>query len=221
MSENIKNFAEYTKNAYLEYAMSVVKGRSIACVQDGLKPVHRRIIYAMNKMGITHTGAPTKSARITGEVIGKYHPHGDTAVYEAMVFLTQDFRHRYPLLEGQGNFGTRDNAKAYAAARYTETKSFKMSEVLHEELNEDAVLFLPNYDGKEVEPEFLPARLPLVLLNPSDGIGVGFAFKTPSHNMKEVGDAIIHYLSNDNVQKHMDIMQYIKGPDFPTGATFN
>ena len=218
MSENIKNFAEYTRNAYLEYAMSVVKGRSIACVQDGLKPVHRRIIYAMNKMGITHTGAPTKSARITGEVIGKYHPHGDTAVYEAMVFLTQDFRHRYPLLEGQGNFGTRDNAKAYAAARYTETKFFKMSEVLHEELNEDAVLFLPNYDGKEVEPEFLPARLPLVLLNPSDGIGVGFAFKTPSHNMKEVGDAIIHYLSNDNVQL-ADIMQYIKGPDFPTGAT--
>lgn len=218
MSENIKNFAEYTKSAYLEYAMSVVKGRSLICIQDGLKPVHRRVIYAMNKMGINHTGAPTKSARITGEVIGKYHPHGDTAVYEAMVFLTQDFRHRYPLLEGQGNFGMRDNPKAYAAARYTETKFFKMSEILHEELNEDAVKFLPNYDGKEVEPEFLPARLPIVLLNSSEGVGVGFSSKTPSHNMKEVGDAVIHYLSNENVQL-ADIMQYIKGPDFPTGAT--
>lgn len=217
MTENVKNFAEYTKSAYLEYAMSVIKGRSIACIQDGLKPVHRRVIYAMNKMGIGHTGAPTKSARITGEVIGKYHPHGDAAVYEAMVFLTQDFRHRYPLLEGQGNFGMRDNPKAYAAARYTETKFYKISEVLHQELNEDAVEFLPNYDGKEMEPEFLPARLPMVLLNPSDGIGVGFASKTPSHNMKEVGDAIVHYLSNENV-KLTDIMQYIKGPDFPTGA---
>lgn len=214
--KNEINISAYAENSYLEYAMSVVKGRAIASVQDGFKPVHRRIVYAMYKMGITDSGLPTKSARITGEVLGKYHPHGDVAVYEAMVNMTQNFRMRYPVIEGQGNFGSRDGDGA-AAARYTECKFYPVSKILFDELNEDAVNLIPNYDGKESEPEVLPAKLPMILLNTTEGIGVGMATYIPSHNMKEVTNAVIAYLNNDKITLK-EVLEYIKGPDFPTGA---
>lgn len=215
MSNEI-NIATYAENSYLEYAMSVVKGRAIASVQDGCKPVHRRIVYSMYKMGITDSGLPTKCARITGDVIGKYHPHGDAAVYEAMVNMTQPFRMRYPVIEGVGNFGSRDGDGA-AAARYTECKFYPMSKILFEELNEDAVDMIPNYDGKETEPQVMPARLPMILLNYTEGIGVGMATNMPSHNMKEVVAGLIAYLNNDQITIK-ELMEHIKGPDFPTKA---
>lgn len=210
------NISAYAENSYLEYAMSVVKGRAIAWIEDGLKPVHRRVVYSMYKMGITDVGLPTKCARITGDVIGKYHPHGDQAVYDAMVNMTQPFRMRYPVIEGVGNFGSRDGDGA-AAARYTECKFYPMSKVLFDELNEESVDMIPNYDGKETEPYVMPARLPMILLNYTEGIGVGMATNTPSHNMKEVIDAIIAYLNNDQITLK-EILTYIKGPDFPTGG---
>lgn len=210
------NISAYAENSYLEYAMSVVKGRAIASVQDGFKPVHRRIVYSMYKMGITDIGLPTKCARITGDVIGKFHPHGDQAVYEAMVNMTQHFRMRYPVIHGEGNFGSRDGDGA-AAARYTECKFYPMSKVLFDELNEDAVNMIPNYDGKEVEPEFMPSRLPMILLNVTEGIGVGMATYIPSHNVKEVVNGVIAYLNNDQITLR-EMLEHIKGPDFPTAA---
>lgn len=210
------NISAYAESSYLEYATSVVKGRAIAWVQDGCKPVHRRIIYSMYKMGITDAGLPVKCARVTGDVIGKYHPHGDVAVYDAMVNMTQAFRMRYPIIEGVGNFGSRDGDGA-AAARYTECKFYGMSKVLFDELNEEAVDMIPNYDGKEIEPFVMPARLPMILLNYTEGIGVGMATNIPSHNMKEVVDATIAYLNNEQITLK-EVLEYIKGPDFPTGG---
>lgn len=210
------NIVDYAENSYLEYAMSVVKGRAIASVEDGCKPVHRRIIYSMYKMGITAAGLPTKSARITGDVIGKYHPHGDTAVYEAMVNMSQKFRMRYPVVMGEGNFGSRDGDGA-AAQRYTECKFYPMSKIMFEELNEDAVDFVPNYDGKDLEPRILPARLPMILLNATEGIGVGMATNIPSHNMREVVSGVIAYLNNPDIQLD-EMLGFIRGPDFPTGC---
>lgn len=210
------NISAYAEKSYLEYALSVVKGRAIAAIQDGCKPVHRRIIYSMYKMGITANASQTKAARITGDVIGKYHPHGDVAVYDAMVNMTQNFRHRYPLVEGIGNFGTRDGDGA-AAARYTECQFYPISKVLYDELNEEAVDMIPNYDGKEIEPAVLPARLPMILLNPTEGIGVGMATNIPSHNINEVVNGIVAYLNNDKITLS-EVLQHIKGPDFPTGA---
>lgn len=216
MIENEINISDYAENSYLEYAMSVVKGRAIASVQDGCKPVHRRIIYSMYKLGITDAGLPTKSARITGDVIGKYHPHGDSAVYEAMVNMTQAFRIRYPIIEGVGNFGSRDGDGA-AAARYTECKFYPMSNMMFDELNEDAVDMVQNYDGKETEPKFMPARMPFILLNNTEGIGVGMATTIPSHNMGEVAEAIIEVLESGKLDLK-GLMRSIRGPDFPTGA---
>lgn len=214
--KNEINISEYAENSYLDYAMSVVKGRAIAWIQDGCKPVHRRIVYSMYKMGITDAGLPVKCARVTGDVIGKYHPHGDVAVYEAMVNMTQSFRMRYPVIEGVGNFGSRDG-DGHAAARYTECKFYGMSKVLFDELNEAAVDMIPNYDGKETEPFVMPARLPMILLNHSEGIGVGMASNIPSHNMKEVVDATVAYLNNEEITLK-EVLTHIKGPDFPTGA---
>lgn len=214
--ENEINIAEYAENSYLEYAMSVVKGRAIPSVEDGLKPVHRRIFYSMYKMGISDTSIPKKCARITGDVIGKYHPHGDVAVYEAMVNQAQLFRMRHAVIEGVGNFGSRDGDGA-AAARYTECKFYPISKVLFEELNQNAVDLIPNYDGNEVEPKFMPARLPFILLNTNEGIGVGMATNIPSHNLREVVSAVIAYLENDKIELP-EILEHIKGPDFPTGA---
>ena len=215
MSNKI-NIAEYAKTSYLEYAMSVVKGRAIAFVQDGCKPVHRRIIYSMYKMGLSDTSSPIKCARVTGDVIGKYHPHGDMAVYEAMVLQTQPFRMRYPIIEGIGNFGSRDGDGS-AAARYTECKFYPIARTLFDELNEEAVNMVPNYDGKETEPEFMPARVPLILLNPIEGIGVGMATNMPSHNITEVIKGVIAYLEKPEITV-TEMLQHIKGPDFATGA---
>lgn len=214
--ENEINIAEYAENSYLEYAMSVVKGRAIPSVEDGLKPVHRRIFYSMYKMGISDTSIPKKCARITGDVIGKYHPHGDVAVYEAMVNQAQLFRMRHAVIEGVGNFGSRDGDGA-AAARYTECKFYPISKVLFEELDQNAVDFIPNYDGNETEPRFMPARLPFILLNVNEGIGVGMATNIPSHNLREVVSAVIGFLENDKIELP-EILNIIKGPDFPTGA---
>lgn len=213
---NEMNISQYAETSYLEYALSVVKGRAIAYVQDGCKPVHRRIIYSMYKMGLTDTSSPTKCARVTGDVIGKYHPHGDVAVYEAMVLQSQNFRMRYPIIEGIGNFGSRDG-DGWAAARYTECKFHPVARALFDELNEDAVNMVPNYDGKETEPQYMPARIPLILLNVTEGIGVGMATYMPSHNIKEVINAVIAYLENDQITVK-ELMDHIKGPDFPTGG---
>lgn len=217
MSEqNEMNIAEYAEKSYLEYAMSVVKGRAIPSVEDGLKPVHRRVFYSMYKMDISPTSVPKKCARITGDVMGKYHPHGDMAIYEAMVNQAQTFRMRHPIIEGVGNFGSRDGDGA-AAARYTECKFYPISNVLFDELNQQAVDFVPNYDGNETEPQFMPARVPFVLLNHNEGIAVGIATNIPSHNLKEVVSATIAYLENDKIELP-ELLNHIKGPDFPTGA---
>ncbi len=218
VNDNIEdlNIKDYTERAYLEYSMSVVKGRALPSVQDGLKPVHRRIFYSMHKMGISDTSIPKKCARVTGDVIGKYHPHGDVAVYDAMVVQAQTFRMMNPVIEGIGNFGSRDGDGA-AAARYTECKFYPISKVLFDELDQDAVRFIANYDGNEIEPEFMPARLPFILLNVNEGIAVGMATNIPSHNTQEVIDAVIAYVKNEDISLN-EILEYIKGPDFPTGA---
>lgn len=208
--------SDYAEKAYLEYAMSVVKGRAIPSVQDGCKPVHRRIIYSMYKMGTTDVSVLKKCARVTGDVIGKYHPHGDVAVYETLVKQSQPFKMRYPIIFGEGNFGSRDGDGA-AAQRYTECRFNPIYNTLCEELSDDAIDYIPNYDGNETEPKFLPAKLPFILLNGSEGIAVGMATNIPSHNIKEVLDAVIYMAENKSYTLE-NIMEYIKGPDFPTGA---
>lgn len=209
-----KNISDYAENAYLEYAMSVVKGRAIPSVEDGLKPVHRRILYAMFKEGMTHTSVHKKSARVVGNVLGLYHPHGDQSVYEALVRQAQPFSVRYTLVDGQGNFGSRDGDTA-ASMRYTEAKLSTITQLYMEEIKDHCVDFLPNYDGTEEEPQFLPARLPFILLNGNPGIGVGMATEIPHHNLTEVVKATIASLENENITLD-EIMEYIKGPDFPT-----
>lgn len=209
-----KNISDYAENAYLEYAMSVVKGRAIPSVEDGLKPVHRRILYAMFKEGMTYNSVHKKSARVVGNVLGYYHPHGDQSVYEAMVRQAQPFSVRYPLIDGQGNFGSRDGDTA-ASMRYTEAKLSAITQIYMEEIRDHCVDFLPNYDGTEEEPKFLPSRLPFILLNGNPGIGVGMASDIPHHNLKEVVQATIACLENENITLD-EILEYIKGPDFPT-----
>lgn len=210
------NIAEYAGTSYLDYSMSVITDRAIPSVEDGFKPVHRRIFYAMSQLGITDVSKPVKSARVVGEVLGKYHPHGDLAVYEAMVVQTQPFRMRYPIPEGQGNFGSRDG-DAFAASRYTEIKFSPIYETIISELRQGAADFKPNFDGEEEEPKFLPVRLPFVLLNYTEGIGVGMATSMPSHNLREVVSAVISFLEKDNPTID-DMLEHIKGPDFPTAA---
>ncbi|RKW30216.1 MAG: DNA topoisomerase IV subunit A, partial [Kingella sp. (in: b-proteobacteria)] len=168
------DLAAYAERAYLEYAMSVVKGRALPAVQDGQKPVQRRILYAMKDMGLVHNGKPVKSARVVGEILGKYHPHGDSSAYEAMVRMAQNFTLRYPLIDGIGNFGSRDGDGA-AAMRYTEARLSPIADLLLSEIQQGTVDFVPNYDGAEKEPSLLPARLPMVLLNGASGIAVGMA----------------------------------------------
>jgi topoisomerase-4 subunit A len=176
---------------YLEYAIAVVKGRALPDVKDGLKPVQRRVLFAMRELGLSATAKPVKSARVVGDVIGKYHPHGDTSAYDAMVRVAQPFMLRYPLVDGQGNFGSRDGDNA-AAMRYTEARLTPIAELLLGELGEGTVDFQPNYDGSFDEPAFLPARLPFLLLNGASGIAVGMATEMPSHNLREVAAAAIH-----------------------------
>ncbi|MDD3088564.1 MAG: DNA gyrase subunit A, partial [Candidatus Omnitrophica bacterium] len=204
------------KDSYINYAMSVIVGRALPDVRDGLKPVHRRILYAMKDMGIVYNRAFKKSARIVGEVLGKYHPHGDSAVYDALVRMVQDFSLRYPLVDGQGNFGSIDGDSA-AAMRYTEARLQHITEWLTADLEKETVPFTPNFDGSLSEPEVMPSILPNLLINGSSGIAVGMATNIPPHNLGEVVDGLCHLIENPECSIE-DLAKIIKGPDFPTGA---
>jgi len=185
------NIEEEVKSSYLDYAMSVIVSRALPDVRDGLKPVHRRILYAMQGLGLSHTSPHRKSARVVGEVLGKYHPHGDTSVYDAMVRMAQDFSMRYVLIDGQGNFGSVDNDPP-AAMRYTEVRLASISQEMLVDIEKDTVDFMPNFDSSLKEPTVLPARLPNLLVSGSSGIAVGMATNIPPHNLGEVCDAIVH-----------------------------
>jgi DNA gyrase subunit A len=204
------------RKSYLDYAMSVIVGRALPDVRDGLKPVHRRCLYAMRELGTLHNRPYVKSARIVGDVIGKYHPHGDTAVYDTIVRMAQDFSLRYPLVDGQGNFGSMDGDPA-AAMRYTEARMSRLDQELVADIDKDTVDFIPNYDGSQQEPTVLPARIPNLLLNGSEGIAVGMATKIPPHNLGEMMDALIA-LSENPALTVLDLTEHITGPDFPTGG---
>lgn len=205
------------EKSYLEYAMSVIVSRALPDVRDGLKPVHRRILYAMHTIGLRSTVKYRKSATVVGEVIGKYHPHGDSAIYESMVRMAQDFSLRYPMVDGQGNFGSVDGDSA-AAMRYTEARMTKIAEEMLTDIDKDTVDFIPNYDGSQREPRVLPAKLPNLLLNGVQGIAVGMATNIPTHNLREIVDAIVAIIDNPEVTID-DLTKIVKGPDFPTGAT--
>jgi DNA gyrase subunit A len=210
------NIEEEMRRSYLDYSMSVIIGRALPDVRDGLKPVHRRILYTMQQMGLQPNRSTRKCARIVGEVMGKYHPHGNLAVYDALVRLAQPFAMRYPLVDGQGNFGSVDGDPP-AADRYTEAKLTRVASALLEDLDKDTVDFRPNYDGNEVEPDVLPTRIPNLLVNGSDGIAVGMATKIPPHNLTEIVDATIT-LVNNPATTLPEILKIVKGPDFPTAA---
>lgn len=208
--------ARFAQQAYLDYAISVVKGRALPDGSDGQKPVQRRILYAMNAMGLASGSRPVKSARVVGDVLGRYHPHGDQAAYDALVRMAQDFSLRYPLIDGQGNFGSRDGDGA-AAMRYTEARLTPIARLLLDEIGEGTVDFMPNYDGSTQEPRLLPARLPFVLLNGASGIAVGMATEIPSHNLREVAAAALLLLRNPKA-KLDDVLREMPGPDFPGGG---
>lgn len=208
---------EYTENAFLNYAMYVVNDRALPHIGDGLKPVQRRIIFAMNELRLSPDAKYMKSARTVGDVIGKYHPHGDSASYGAMVLMAQPFSYRYPLIDGQGNWGSADDPKSYAAMRYTESRLTKYAEMLLDEVTQGTVEWTPNFDGTMEEPKVLPARLPNILLNGGTGIAVGMATDIPPHNIREVASACIRLLDKPK-SSVADLMEHIKAPDFPTGA---
>ncbi|MBL8146569.1 MAG: DNA gyrase subunit A, partial [Anaerolineae bacterium] len=214
------NINEEMRGSYLDYAMSVIVARALPDARDGLKPVHRRILYSMYDMGIRSNTQHRKSARIVGDVLGKYHPHGDSAVYDAMARMAQDFSLRYPLVDGQGNFGSVDGDSP-AAMRYTEARLARTAEELLVDLDMDTVDFVDNYDGTTQEPKVLPARLPNMLLNGASGIAVGMATSIPPHNLRElagaIGYIIDHYERRDEISVD-ELMQFVRGPDFPTGA---
>jgi len=207
----------FVEQAYLNYSMYVINDRALPHIADGLKPVQRRIVYAMSELGLKSSAKFKKSARTIGDVIGKYHPHGDSACYEAMVLMAQPFSYRYPLVDGQGNWGSPDDPKSFAAMRYTESRLQPYAEVLLSELGQNTVDWKPNFDGELEEPVLLPARLPNVLLNGSSGIAVGMATDIPPHNLREVAQACIHLLDHPDASVS-DLLQHIKGPDFPTAA---
>ena len=210
------NIEDERKRSYLDYSLSVIIGRALPDVRDGLKPVHRRILYTMQQMGLAPGRATRKCARIVGEVMGKYHPHGNLAVYDALVRLAQPFAMRAPLVDGQGNFGSVDGDPP-AADRYTEARLTRVSTALLEDLDKEAVDFYPNYDGTETQPAVLPARFPNLLVNGSDGIAVGMATKIPPHNLTEIVDATIELVKNPSAQLP-EILKFVQGPDFPTAA---
>ncbi|MGM0445181.1 MAG: DNA topoisomerase (ATP-hydrolyzing) subunit A [Bacillota bacterium] len=220
MTEKISSIAieEKMKEAYLNYSLSVIVSRALPDVRDGLKPVHRRILYAAKELGLTHDKDHKKSARIVGEVLGKYHPHGDQAVYNAMVRMAQDFNQRYKLIDGHGNFGSIDGDSA-AAMRYTEAKLTEMSDYILKDLKKETVPFSDNFDGSLKEPDIVPSRLPNILINGSSGIAVGMSTDIPPHNLNEVADAIIALIKKPNLSIDKIIDKYISGPDFPTGGT--
>ncbi|MCG8609714.1 MAG: DNA topoisomerase IV subunit A, partial [Pseudomonadales bacterium] len=208
---------EYTEKAYLDYSMYVILDRALPKIGDGLKPVQRRIVYAMSELGLKASSKHKKSARTVGDVLGKFHPHGDSACYEAMVLMAQPFSYRYPLIDGQGNWGSPDDPKSFAAMRYTESRLSGYAEVLLRELGQGTVDWVPNFDGSFQEPAMLPARLPNVLLNGTTGIAVGMATDIPPHNLREVVSACIHLLDDPNAGLEA-LSEHIKGPDFPTAA---
>ncbi|MEJ0084723.1 MAG: DNA topoisomerase IV subunit A [Pseudomonadota bacterium] len=207
----------FTEKAYLDYSMYVILDRALPSLSDGLKPVQRRIIYAMSELGLSAGQKHKKSARTVGDVIGKFHPHGDSACYEAMVLMAQDFSYRYPIVDGQGNWGSPDDPKSFAAMRYTESKLTRYAEVLLAELSDGTVDWQPNFDGTLEEPAFLPARLPNVLLNGTQGIAVGMSTDIPPHNLREIAQACIHLLDEPEAQTR-SLMKYVRGPDLPTGG---
>lgn len=208
---------QYTEKAYLDYSMYVILDRALPHLGDGLKPVQRRIIYAMSELGLKASAKHKKSARTVGDVLGKFHPHGDSACYEAMVLMAQPFSYRYPLVDGQGNWGSPDDPKSFAAMRYTEAKLAKFSELLLSELGQGTADWLPNFDGTLNEPAVLPSRVPHVLLNGSTGIAVGMATDIPPHNLNEVAQATVHLLNNPTAGI-TDLMRFVKAPDYPTDA---
>ncbi|MFZ7097073.1 DNA topoisomerase IV subunit A [Luteimonas dalianensis] len=208
---------EYAERAYLDYSMYVVLDRALPFIGDGLKPVQRRIIYAMSELGLGASAKPKKSARTIGDVIGKYHPHGDSAAYEAMVLMAQPFSYRYPLIDGQGNFGSSDDPKSFAAMRYTESRLTPIAEVLLSELGQGTVDWTPNFDGTLQEPGWMPARLPHLLLNGTTGIAVGMATDVPPHNLREVVSACIHLLDEPKATVR-ELCEHVRGPDYPTQA---
>lgn len=216
-NSELRSIHEYAADSYLDYAMYVIQERSLPHVGDGLKPVHRRIVYSMSQLGLSHTAKHKKAARTVGDVLGKYHPHGDTACYEAMVLMSQSFSTRNPLVDGQGNWGSVDDPKSFAAMRYTEGKLTKYSDTLLAEVKQGTVDFRPNFDGTLQEPVFLPSQLPNILINGSEGIAVGISTVIPPHHMEEVVNACIAKYRNPNIT-HEEIMEHISGPDYPTGA---
>ena len=211
------NIVDEVQSSFLEYSMSVIVARALPDLRDGLKPVHRRILYSMYNSGYTPDKQYRKCARIVGDVMGKYHPHGDSSIYEAMVRMAQDFSYRYMLVDGHGNFGNMDGDGA-AAMRYTESKLAKISLELIRDIGKDTVNFVPNFDETEKEPEVLPSRFPNILVNGTMGIAVGMATNIPPHNLGEVIDGCVAYIDNKDITVS-EMMEYIKGPDFPTGAT--
>ena len=225
MSELTRSFSDheriplkdYAEKAYLDYSMYVVLDRALPNIGDGLKPVQRRIVYAMSELGLSATSKHKKSARTVGDVIGKFHPHGDSACYEAMVLMAQPFSYRYPLVDGQGNFGSPDDPKSFAAMRYTESRLTAYAKALLSELGMGTVEWSPNFDGTMKEPVVLPARLPNVLLNGSTGIAVGMSTDIPPHNLREVVSACIRLLEQPK-STVAELCEHVRGPDFPTDA---
>ena len=213
------NIENELKQSYLDYAMSVIVGRALPDVRDGLKPVHRRVLFAMKELGNDWNKAYKKSARVVGDVIGKYHPHGDSAVYDTIVRMAQPFSMRYMLVDGQGNFGSIDGDNA-AAMRYTEVRMKKLAHELLADLDKNTVDFVPNYDGTEMMPSVMPTKVPNLLINGTSGIAVGMATNIPPHNLTEVVSACIALLDNPELTVD-DLMEYVKGPDFPTAAIIN
>ena len=210
------NVEEEMRRSYLDYSMSVIIGRALPDIRDGLKPVHRRILYTMSEMGLQHNKKYTKGAKIVGQAMGQYHPHGDTAIYDTLVRLAQPFSMRYPLVDGQGNFGSVDGDPP-AAMRYTEARMERITEELLADIDKDTVDFQPNYDESTQEPTVLPSRIPNLLVNGSNGIAVGMATNIPPHNLTEIVDATIT-LINEPRTSLKDILKIVKGPDFPTAG---
>lgn len=217
--DELRSIVKEMETCYLDYAMSVIVQRALPDIRDGLKPVHRRILYAMYDTGLRSTGKYRKSATVVGEVLGKYHPHGDTAVYDAMVRMAQDFSLRYPLVDGQGNFGSMDGDNA-AAMRYTEAKMAKLGELMLADIDKDTVDWRDNYDASKQEPTVLPTRIPNLLLNGVMGIAVGMATNIPPHNLSELVDALVFLALHPDVDSVTieNLMDFIQGPDFPTGG---
>ncbi len=213
---NSREMVTELKESYIDYAMSVIVARALPDVRDGFKPVHRKILFAMNELGLGASAKFRKSAAVTGDVLAKYHPHGDVAVYESMVRMAQDFSMRYPLINGQGNWGSIDGDGA-AAMRYTECKLTRMGELMLQDIEKDTVNFVDNYDGTRTEPSVLPSPVPQLLLNGSLGIAVGMATNIPPHNLTEVLDASIYVLDHPKAETE-DLFDFVQGPDFPTGG---